>query len=217
MLPAVALGLAGLGAGVIDTALGAGTDAANLNLAKQNLAWQKKVQRTAWRREDNAVFRRSKDLERSGFSRTLATGAAASAGPVVKTDTPQRDKSFELDAALQSTMNLMTQKNDMHMTDIQKELVAEQILGQHYKNEHQLVMNNLATWDLLKTMESGMHSKSGGPAKKAFDVMSMLKRAVMPKSGGNFMYDFGKSLDNVKKKVEDKSAQLKQHLKIKRR
>lgn len=61
----------------------------NLRLQKKNLAYQKQIQQQIFDREDNAVQRRSADLEAAGLSKTLAAGGAAQAGAVVKTTAPQ--------------------------------------------------------------------------------------------------------------------------------
>lgn len=61
----------------------------NYHMQKKMLKWQKRQQMINWWREDNAVTRRSLDLERAGLSKTLAAGGAAQTGPVVKTEAPQ--------------------------------------------------------------------------------------------------------------------------------
>jgi len=44
---------------------------------------QNKLQKKQWAREDNAVQRRARDLEKAGLSKTLAAGGAAQAGPAI--------------------------------------------------------------------------------------------------------------------------------------
>lgn len=62
----------------------------NFQLQKENLAYQKDLQKIIFSREDNAVRRRVYDLRKAGLSPTLAAGSAAGAGSVISTSAPQR-------------------------------------------------------------------------------------------------------------------------------
>ena len=93
ILSGVAGGLANLGSawasvkGVYDNKQ---VNDLNFQLQKENLAYQKDLQKIMFAREDNAVQRRVNDLRKAGLSPTLAAGSAAGAGSVISTSAPQR-------------------------------------------------------------------------------------------------------------------------------
>lgn len=67
------------------------SDIAEQNLAfqRENLQYQKDLQKEIFAREDNAVQRRVDDLVAAGLSPTLAAGSAANAGQAIETQAPQ--------------------------------------------------------------------------------------------------------------------------------
>ncbi len=86
-------------AGTVDSII---ANKKNFDLQKENLAYQKDLQKQIFSREDNAVQRRVADLVSAGLSPTLAAGSAAGAGSVVSTSAPQRKSNFESMMALAS-------------------------------------------------------------------------------------------------------------------
>lgn len=86
-------------AGTVDSII---TNKKNFDLQKDNLAYQKDLQKQIFAREDNAVQRRVADLVAAGLSPTLAAGSAAGAGSVVSTSAPQKKSNFESIMALAS-------------------------------------------------------------------------------------------------------------------
>lgn len=82
----------------------------NFNLQKENLAYQKGLQKEIFAREDNAVQRRVNDLIKAGLSPTLAAGSAAGAGSVVSTSAPQKKNNLEALSALASVKTLLAQQ-----------------------------------------------------------------------------------------------------------
>ena len=61
----------------------------NLDYQRENLQYQKDLQKQIFAREDNAVQRRVDDLVAAGLSPTLAAGSAANAGQAIETSAPQ--------------------------------------------------------------------------------------------------------------------------------
>lgn len=94
-------------AGSVDSII---TNKRNFDLQKENLAYQKNLQKEIFAREDNAVQRRVADLVAAGLSPTLAAGSSAGAGSVVSTSAPQKKSSLEALTALASVKTLLAQQ-----------------------------------------------------------------------------------------------------------
>ncbi len=87
--------------------------------AQRNFEWQRRTQEKTWKREDNAVQRRVKDLKKAGLSPTLAAGSAASSQA---TQAPQRSGTEKAAQAL----SLMKMKADIGRTNAQAQLLQSQ-------------------------------------------------------------------------------------------
>lgn len=94
-------------AGTVDSII---ANKKNFDLQKENLAYQKDLQKYIFAREDNAVQRRVADLKAAGLSPTLAAGSSAGAGSVVSTSAPQKRNNLEALTALASVKTLLAQQ-----------------------------------------------------------------------------------------------------------
>lgn len=120
------------GTGVINSIIGGIQGIKNLKFQKDVFTYQKELQNKMFRREDNAVQRKARDLELAGLSKTLAAGGGAQAGPVVKVDAPQADFSkmsqgiSQIAEAPVLAMEMMKMKQDVARTKAQNELIKAQ-------------------------------------------------------------------------------------------
>ena len=94
-------------AGTVDSII---ANKKNFDLQKENLAYQKDLQKEIFAREDSAVQRRVNDLVKAGLSPTLAAGSSAGAGSVVSTSAPQKRNNLEALTALASVKTLLAQQ-----------------------------------------------------------------------------------------------------------
>lgn len=118
--------LVNAGANVVGTIDQMKTNDLNFKLQKEQYGYQKLLQRIMFGREDNAVRRRVADLKAAGLSPTLAVGSAASSGPVVSTQVPQKESNLSayLTLAQVGTM-LANQQKAQTEADIAKQSLAQ--------------------------------------------------------------------------------------------
>ena len=109
------------------------TNDLNYQLQKEELAYQKDLQKIMFAREDNAVQRRVADLKSAGLSPTLAAGSAASAGSVVSTTAPQKVSNLQgyLALAQVGTM-LANQQKAQTEADIARQQLKQSKLDTKY-------------------------------------------------------------------------------------
>ncbi len=109
------------------------TNDLNYQLQKDELAYQKDLQKIMFAREDNAVQRRVNDLKAAGLSPTLAAGSAASAGSVVSTTAPQKVSNLQgyLALAQVGTM-LANQQKAQTEADIARQQLKQSKLDTKY-------------------------------------------------------------------------------------
>lgn len=187
MLPAVLGGIAAAG-------LVANTYATYKNYQQQGkqLAYNKKLQKQMFAREDTAYRRAVTDLEAAGFSPMLATGAKADAGPIVKTDPPQVDTSG-INSTISNAANLaqlMKMQADISMTEEQRKLLAAQT-----KRTNVETSTKFHDYKIFKKFNTP--SNSSGIPKTLRDTIQMLR-------GG----DVDRTVDAYKKAIINKDGKV---------
>lgn len=115
--------------GIFNSVIQAQNNKRNYEMQQETLQWQKDKQAEAWRREDNAVQRRSADMEAAGMSKTLAAGNAAQASSPIAVTAPQKantDWNMGLIDKANAVMSGIQQYQNIGQTAAQTELLKLQ-------------------------------------------------------------------------------------------
>lgn len=109
------------------------TNELNYQLQKDNLAYQKDLQKLVFAREDNAVQRRVADLRKAGLSPTLAAGSSAGAGAVIGTTAPQKVSNLQGYMALAQVGTMLAQQQKAQTeADIARQQLKQTSLDTKY-------------------------------------------------------------------------------------
>lgn len=172
----------------IGPVIGAGADVANTAIAMDQLKYQKAAQKETWRREDNAVQRRARDLQAAGINPLLAAGGAAAASSPIQVGVPQ--VSFDNAQAMAS---LSRTGHDIARTDADKALALQSIKnaqetesqlkeltkGVALENESKRLRNSEQSWNLGLAKARGLRTSDTGVAQLAGSIFDAL-RNYMP-------------------------------------
>ena len=156
------------------------TNDLNYQLQKDQYEYQKSLQKIMFGREDNAVQRRVADLKAAGLSPTLAAGSAASAGPVVSTQAPQKksDLSAYMALAQVGTMLANQQKAQTEADIARQSLAQSKIQTQASALSKELLGNQVALSNLDKKYYL---NKGVAPIEVNQDWQQRLVNLIYPK------------------------------------
>lgn len=182
-------------AGTVDSFL---SNRQNLDLQKQNLAYQKDLQKEIFSREDNAVQRRVNDLIKAGLSPTLAAGSAAGSGSVVSTSAPQRKNNLEALTALASVKTLLAQQQraqtEADIARQQLDMSKEQLRQLKMDNAY-FYSNNIAPVESKMGWEQQLTNFIVGLVNDWRGGASEGVRGVLNRASSNMKSNIVKSLD----------------------
>lgn len=169
----------------------------NLELQKEQFAYQQDIQRQLFAREDDAVQRRAADLTAAGMSPTLAAGQAAQAGPVVSTTVPQRGPSPDIAGQV---MNLMSAQAGISKTAQETNTSAAQSSKLHSDNLLTQLTTAEKAYNLDYYRKKGLPTNASGLSKDAvqlFGVIDSLTEKLKNRAGDAPIFS-----PNIKKLLE---------------
>lgn len=156
------------------------TNDLNYKLQKNQLQYQKDLQNIMFQREDNAVQRRVADLKAAGLSPTLAAGSAASSGPVVSTQTPQKESGLSAYLALAQIQTMLAEQQKAQTeADIAKQSLAQAKIQTHASAlSNELLGNQVELSNLDKKYYLDRHTS---PVEVGQDWQQRLVNLLYPK------------------------------------
>lgn len=152
----------------------------NYQLQKENLDYQKSLQKVMFEREDNAVQRRVNDLKNAGLSPVLAAGSSANAGPVISTSAPQRGNDLQGYLALAQVGTMIAnQQRAQTEADIARQTLNQSRIKTLADTFSSVMLGNDA---IQKTMDTKYFAKHGvSPTESQFSWQQRLVNLIAPK------------------------------------
>lgn len=159
------------------------SDMFNFGMQMQNQDYMKKVQEETWKREDNAVQRRSADMAAAGFNPLLAAGAAATSSTPIQVGTPQIDL-----RNAQGMSAMLRQGKENSLTQSQKDL------------------NDQKYWKEAEMYTAGVQEAKSKAAlaktqadEAAYNLGVAQKRGIMTNEPASIFRDIGTALEFIPK------------------
>ena len=156
------------------------TNDLNYQLQKENLAYQKSLQDTIFKREDTAVARRMADLKNAGLSATLAAGSAANAGQAISTKAPEKQSNLE---AMMTLANVQTRLAEQQRAQTEAEIAKQRLFGENLANVGSFITSLGKANNLYQNvLDSYYYTRRGiSPTEHNMDWQQRLVNLIAPK------------------------------------
>jgi len=166
----------------------------NYKSQKENLSYQKGIQQQIFGREDNAQQRAVADLRAAGLSPTLAAGAGAQAGPVVKTDAPQIDTASPGNNAL-NVMSMLKMKEDITKTKAETEYIKQQAVKTGVERDIQMKMLQ----PNINQVQTGisLHGSQAAVNWRDYNISRDDNMTSNPSGPGRIFRDANRTISNI--------------------
>jgi hypothetical protein len=159
-----------------------------------------RLTRESWLREDNAVQRRTKDLEDAGINPLLAAGQAASSSAAIPMKAPQLSDfggAFVAGKQADTQVKLMEHTRDMGEANLQNSTKVANAQVAHLKAQSHLTdaQSLQALHDMVIFKRRGTTSKDNGLMNQVMTGIDHLTEALAGKNApGRILEDAGKGV-----------------------